>query len=411
MKRLFVLDAFNLIYRNFFAVPMMHTKSGMPVNAIYGMTKLLVSILQDDHPDGIVVAYDGPGPTIRSATYDAYKGTRDKMPDELRSQLSFIEELFVALRIPMLILEGHEADDIMASIAHQYGSSECEVSLLSSDKDLYQVLSDHVRIVDGMKKLVAREKECVEKFGVGSKYVRDYLAIVWDSSDNIPGIKGFGPKKAVDLINRFGHVPDIYEHIGELPQKMQDVLIVERENAFLSLDLATVIIDLEVGFSVDDAYISSSERFHLPSFIQFLAKMEFHSLLKKFGWNASSLPTGNPDDDISISSRSISPFPISQVIVSRDIWQRSIQRMNASPKIWLTYEVFASNMILIYSDGVQSYSVSSSMIPPWELLEIVVGWVHHPSITLYADNLKYLLRSLEISSQGIERSIVEEVFG
>ncbi|MCA9377385.1 hypothetical protein KC711_00495 [Candidatus Peregrinibacteria bacterium] len=178
MKRLFVLDAFNLIYRNFFAVPMMHTKSGMPVNAIYGMTKLLVSILQDDHPDGIVVAYDGPGPMIRNATYDAYKGTRDKMPDELRLQLSFIEELFTALRIPMLILEGHEADDIMASIAHQYGSSECEVSLLSSDKDLYQVLSDHVRIVDGMKKLVAREKECVEKFGVGSKYVRDYLAIV-----------------------------------------------------------------------------------------------------------------------------------------------------------------------------------------------------------------------------------------
>lgn len=178
MKRLFVLDAFNLIYRNFFAVPMMHTKSGMPVNAVYGMTKLLVSILQDDRPDGIVVAYDGPAPTIRSSAYDAYKGTRDKMPDELRLQLPFIEDLFAALQIPVLMLEGHEADDIMASIAHQYGSSECEVSLLSSDKDLYQVLSDHVRIVDGMKKFVAREKECVEKFGVGSAYVRDYLAIV-----------------------------------------------------------------------------------------------------------------------------------------------------------------------------------------------------------------------------------------
>lgn len=105
MKQLFVLDAFNLIYRNFFAVPTMHTKSGMPVNAIYGMTKLLVSLLQDDQPDGIVVAYDGPGPMIRSSTYEAYKNTRDKMPDELRSQLPFIEELFASLQIPMIILE------------------------------------------------------------------------------------------------------------------------------------------------------------------------------------------------------------------------------------------------------------------------------------------------------------------
>lgn len=411
MKRLFVLDAFNLIYRNFFAVPMMHTKSGMPVNAIYGMTKLLISIIQDDHPDGIVVAYDGSWPTIRSTTYDAYKGTRDKMPDELRSQLSFIEELFVSLQIPVLMLEGHEADDIMASIAHQYGSSECEVSLLSSDKDLYQVLSDYVRIVDGMKKLVAREKECVDKFGVGSKYVRDYLAIVWDSSDNIPGIKGFGPKKAVDLITRFGHLPDIYNHIGELPQKMQEVLVTERDNALLSLDLATVIVDLEVGFSVDDAYISSSERLRLPLFMQFLAKMEFHSLLKRFWWNISSLPAENFDGEILIPSRSISPFPMPQLVVSRDIWQRSIQRMDTSPKIWLTYEVFASNMILAYSDGIQSYSVSSSIILPWELLGVVNGWIYHPSVTLYAGNLKYLLRSLEIFSQGIERSIVEEVFG
>lgn len=404
MKQLFVLDAFNLIYRNFFAVPTMHTKSGMPVNAIYGMTKLLVSLLQDDQPDGIVVAYDGPGPMIRSSTYEAYKNTRDKMPDELRSQLPFIEELFASLQIPMIILEWHEADDVMASIAHQYSSSECEISLLSSDKDMYQVLSEHVKIVDGMKKIVAREKECVEKFGVGSKYVRDYLAIVWDSSDNIPGIKGFGPKKAADLITRFGHLSQIYEHLWELPEKTQSVLCAERDNAFLSLDLATVMIDLDVKFSSENAYIWSIHRLQLPSFVQFLTKMEFHSLLKKFSSSTSTPWVKNIED------KTLVPFSTPHIISHSNMWQESIDNMNASSKIWITYEVFASNVIVVFSDSIKSYSVSSSIISPWELLKVLNTWMMDPDVILYVNNLKYLFYSLEIFSQSIEKTIAEEVF-
>lgn len=213
MKHLFILDAYNLIYRNFFAVPQMHRRDGQPINAVFGMARMLLQLIREDRPDVMLIAYDAPSETFRSQKYAEYKGTRDRMPDELKSQLPLIEQLFSAFGIKTCMIDGYEADDIMGATAHQYASSEWRVSILSGDKDLYQCLNEHVRIVDGMKRLVAGEKECIEKFGVGPKYVADYLAIVGDSSDNIPGIKGFGPKKAVDLITRFGHLSDIYDHI------------------------------------------------------------------------------------------------------------------------------------------------------------------------------------------------------
>ena len=198
--------------------------------------------------------------------------------------------------------------------------------------------------------------------------------------------------------------------MSELSQKMQGVLTLERDNAFLSLELATVITDLEVGFSIDDGYMSSSERIMLPSFVQFLAKMEFHSLLKQFGGAKNSSKQANVDDSVSTTTQALSAFPPARNISDRDTWMKSIHHMNTSVKIWLSYEVFSSYAVLVYSDGVASYSVTSSVISSSELLEVLVSWVLHPSITLYAGDLKYVLRSLEIFSQGMERSMVEEVF-
>jgi len=163
------------------------------------------------------------------------------MPDNLRSQIDGVFALFDAAKIRVLARPWYEADDIIGSIAHKYENNGHQVVIISSDKDLCQFVRDgHVHIYDAMKRKFMKEADVTEKFGVPAHQVCDYLAIVGDSSDNIPGISGFGPKKAVDLLAKYETLEGIYEHLEELTPKMQDVLAAQKENAFLSQKLATI---------------------------------------------------------------------------------------------------------------------------------------------------------------------------
>jgi DNA polymerase-1 len=203
-KTLFVIDAYNLIYRMFYAIPEMTTRSGEYVNAIFGVAKFLRA-LAIDNPDAALIVTTDVGASFRSEIYTEYKGTRDRMPDNLRSQIEGVFALFAAAGIETLSREGYEADDIIGSIAHQHENNEYQIVIVSSDKDLCQFVRDgHVHIFDAMKQKFLKEKDVIEKFGVPYQQVCDYLAIVGDSSDNIPGIAGFGPKKAVDLLSKYG---------------------------------------------------------------------------------------------------------------------------------------------------------------------------------------------------------------
>ena len=200
------------------------------------------------------------------------------MPDNLRSQIDPIIEFFQIAGLPVLVREGYEADDIIGSIAcHPDGYSE--VVIISSDKDLCQFVSDgKVRIYDAMKQKNLRRADVIEKFGVPPEQVVDYLSIVGDSSDNIPGIAGFGPKKAVDLLSKYGSLQSIYDNMGDLTEKMQEILKDQKENAFLSQKLANIVTDLDIGLesipTSDTGYIFSS-----PPVIEFLKKYEFKSLI------------------------------------------------------------------------------------------------------------------------------------
>ncbi len=277
MKNLYVIDAYNLIYRMFYAIPEMHTRDGAIVNAVFWVAKFIKSLTEMSPEDTIIVASES-GSNFRSELFAEYKGTRDRMPDNLRSQISLIFDFFEATSIPVLIREGYEADDIIGSIV-QDPDGYSEIIIISSDKDLCQfVIDGKVRIFDAMKQKNLRHADVIEKFGVPPEQVVDYLSIVGDSSDNIPGIAGFGPKKAVDLLSKYYTLQGIYDHLDELTPKMQEVLIAQRENAFLSQKLASIVTTLDIPLE-EMPHVDMRSIFQSSAVIEFLKKYEFKSLI------------------------------------------------------------------------------------------------------------------------------------
>ena len=179
----------------FYAIPDLRTSDGTPANAVFGVVKMLLSLHQNEKPDYVVFAADGPGKTFRTDLYEEYKATRDRMPDELRIQQEYMFEFLDMLHVPVLVAPGYEADDIIGALATRWkGVADLEVVIASSDKDLFQFIGENVAVYDMMKQKWYHHADAVDKFGVEPKYVVDYLSIVGDTSDNIPGVAGIGPK-------------------------------------------------------------------------------------------------------------------------------------------------------------------------------------------------------------------------
>lgn len=297
MKNLYIIDAYNLIYRMFYAIPEMHTRDGQIVNAIFWVVKFIKSLTEMSPDDKIIVASES-GSNFREKLFTEYKWTRDRMPDNLRSQIADIFVFFETTGIPILVKEGYEADDIIGSITHDPDGYN-EVIIISSDKDLCQFVKDgRVRIFDAMKQKNMRRADVIEKFGVPPEQVKDYLAIVGDSSDNIPGISGFGPKKAVELLSKYHTLKGIYEELWipnyelwmqvqidrekyntcDLTEKTKQGLIENIEKAFLSEKLASIVTDLDIPLETIE-WVDSQSIFSNSLVIDFLKKYEFKSLI------------------------------------------------------------------------------------------------------------------------------------
>lgn len=277
-QTLFIIDAYNLIYRMFYAIPEMHTREGMQVNAIFGVAKFLKS-LSEENPDALLVVATDLGSSFRNEIFSDYKATRDRMPDNLRSQIDGVFLLFKTANIQIIGKEGFEADDVMGTLAATIPDDKRQVVIISSDKDLCQFVDDgNVHIYDAMKRKFMRRNDVIEKFGVPPEQVRDYLAIVGDSSDNIPWLAGFWPKKTADLLMKYSSLENIFENLDDYTPKMRESLEKGKEKAFLSQKLATIITDLEIEKISEENF---SEKLKNPEYIELLQKYEFKSLIPK----------------------------------------------------------------------------------------------------------------------------------
>ena len=301
MKKIYLIDGNSFIYRMFFALPEFSTKDGKIVNAIFWMAKFFVNTLAKEKPDYLVFIKDAVWPNFREEIYADYKATRDRMPDNLRSQIDDISKMISMLKIDIVEVAGYEADDVLWTLATKFKKDKNnQVFILSGDKDLFSLISENVFVYDTMKKIVFDSEKTVEKFWVKPEMIIDYLAICWDKADNIPWIEWFWPKKAVDLINQIWWVESIYKEVKKIESwektasdydksvqscfkwKTFEKLQKSKEDAFLSLKLATIDLNVNLeNFDLEN-FKFEPEKFKNDEVIAYFKEMEFNSLLEEW---------------------------------------------------------------------------------------------------------------------------------
>ena len=248
-QELYLIDGSSYIYRAFYAMRNLSTSSGLPSNAVYIFSRMLLKLLKDKDPSHICFVLDSKGPTHRHEMYPEYKATRQRMPEDLQVQIPYIIKIVKAMGIPLVAKEGLEADDIIASLARSAGS-KFHVVIVSGDKDLMQLVDENTILLDTLKDAAYDRDAVQEKYGVFPEYIADLLAIMGDSSDNIPGVPGIGAKGAANLINSLGHVKDIIDKAAEIKSaKQKDAILENADQALMSLELVRLdtVEDIEVG--------------------------------------------------------------------------------------------------------------------------------------------------------------------
>ncbi len=276
-----LIDASSFIFRAFYAVRPLSNKDGLPTNSVFGFANMILKVLEDLQPSHIAVVYDTKYPSFRKEMYPEYKANRSAMPEELVPQIPYIKQFVETLGLPAFELKGFEADDVIGTLAERaaHMSKEADVCIVSSDKDLMQLVNDHIYLYDTMKELKYSPAEVKGKLGVLPNLVPDYLGIVGDSSDNIPGVKGIGPKGAVGLLEQFGSLENVYERLHEVKKEGQRKQLEEgKELALLSKTLATVRRDLPIE---TDWHSLRCEPHAGEPFFALLQELEFGNLEKR----------------------------------------------------------------------------------------------------------------------------------
>ncbi|MBI3609851.1 MAG: DNA polymerase I [Nitrospirae bacterium] len=276
---LFLIDGNSYIYRAYFAIRNLSTSKGFPTNAIYGFTTMLLKIVRDHRPDYLAVAFDAKGPTLRHAEYRDYKAQRPEMPDPLRQQIPYIHRLVEAFRIPAVLMEGYEADDLIGTLARRAEQKDLEVTIVSGDKDMFQLITPQTSVYDTMKDKVYRTPDVQERFGVEPDRVIEIMGLMGDSIDNIPGVPGIGEKTAVDLIRRFGTIENLLGRLDELDKpKLRETLRAFAEQARMSRQLALIRRDCPVELNLDRFRRTEPDA---EATTRLLRELEFSSLLKR----------------------------------------------------------------------------------------------------------------------------------
>ncbi len=248
--KVFLIDAHALCYRSYFAIKELVASNGQATNAVYGFTATLRKILRDDKPEYMAVCFDVGKKTRRQERYSEYKIHRPSMPDNLIGQIPIIKEVVLAYHLPVFELEGFEADDIIATIANKLAKDDVEVVIVSGDKDMMQLLSDRVKILNIREEKVLGVEEARQALGIDPRRISDFLGLAGDQADNIPGVQGIGEVTARDLINQFGTVENVLNHLDQVKsQKVREKLREQKEIALLSKELA--ILDSQVPIKFD----------------------------------------------------------------------------------------------------------------------------------------------------------------
>lgn len=281
MRRLIIIDVSNFIFRAFFAIRPLTAPDGTPVNAVYGVLSMFHRLITDMKPTHVICARDTKGPSFRTTLYPEYKANRSEPPQDLIPQFALIDTLLEKLHLPTIAMPGFEADDIIGTVITRHQNEFDEVLIASGDKDLMQFVNEHVKMLDTMKEKTYGPADVEDKMGVPPAQIVDYLSLIGDSSDNIPGVPGIGPKGASALLKQFGTLEEILKRADEVTaKKTQSALKEHAELARISKELATIKCDLTLPLKVSDMAFNFKADAELAAYLD---RLGFRSFLAKIG--------------------------------------------------------------------------------------------------------------------------------
>ena len=391
-QTLYLIDGNSYLYRAFFAIPKFTTSQGHFTNATYGFTKMLMKVVNTRKPDLLAICFDAPGKSFRHEVYEEYKATRDRMPDELGPQIDDIKEAIDGFGIPRVEIPGVEADDVLGTMAKHFAAEGYEVFIVTSDKDMMQmVIEDQIHIYDTMKEVVYTPEKVKEKMGVWPHQIRDLLGLMGDSSDNIPGVAGVGPKTAGTLLETYESMEGIYAHIDEIKGKTQEKLRNDHDKAILSKDLATVKTDVEVDFSTVVPFTPD-----WTTLKELFRQLEFSSILKEIT-TPENYQEIVQEDDVDKDYRAI---------VTEDAYEKLLKRMGQAKRCAIDTETTSENPMEADLMGLSfSFRAYESYYIPVSQHE---GLQQHLDKTYVLEKLRPLLedRSVEKVGQNIKYDLL-----
>ncbi len=282
-KRLMIIDGNSVIYRAYFALPPMNNGKGLETNALYGFTSMMFKMIQDYKPTHFCVAFDKSSKTFRHEDYEKYKAGRAKMDDELRMQLTPLREMLDAFQIKRYEIENYEADDIIGTISKEAEKEDYEIFVVTGDKDALQLASDKTTIlftVKGISNIDAYDSEgVIERYSLTPEQFVDLKALMGDSSDNLPGVKGIGEKTGIKLLTQFSSIEGIYDNIDQIKGKQKENLLNDKDMAFLCKKLATIYRDVPIEFNIEDMTLGGFDR---QEVVNKFKEFAFNTLTKRF---------------------------------------------------------------------------------------------------------------------------------
>ena len=294
---LVLVDGSSYLYRAFHAFPPLTNSAGEPTGAMYGVLNMLKSLISQVQPSHIAVVFDAKGKTFRDEMFEQYKSHRPPMPDDLRKQIQPLHDIIRALGIPLLVIEGVEADDVIGTLAVAASKANQKVLISTGDKDMAQLVDDNIMLINTMNNTLLDREAVIEKYGIPPELIIDYLALMGDSADNIPGVAGVGEKTALGLLQGIGSMAEIYanlDKVAELPirgaKKLGDKLLAEKEMAELSYRLATIKTDVALDITPEQLTLGASNNDQLT---EYFGRYEFKRWLNEVMNGADSITNNN----------------------------------------------------------------------------------------------------------------------
>ncbi len=347
-KTLILIDGHALAYRAFFGMPdTFSTPSGEKTNAVYGFTNMILAVWKEYNPDYFIVTFD-KGDTFRHEMYADYKGTREKMPDDLRSQIARIDELVRAFNMPVYTKEGFEADDLLGTLANQAAEKGIRALIVTGDRDTFQLVKPNINVVISGNRFQDRKlydpAAVTEKYGLPPEQLVDLKAMVGDASDNIPGVKGIGEKGGAKLLQQYGTLDEIYAHLDELPKGVRTKLETDRENAYLSQKLGRIITDVpDIELKLDEGRTTD---FDWVKVANLFVELDFSTIFNRIpGAPADKLPK----DIATVQAPAVdAPIPADGEYITVDTesaLKKLVAALQKSPRLSVDVETDSTNEV------------------------------------------------------------------